>query len=130
MFSRDFIPGTMPREIDPNIFFQPIRSWHSNTYAGEGLTSVNGDGSGCLRKDKNRFGLNVCSPPLSVTHRIYWNDQTKKELSVFLSYPNGMACCDTYFWEIYPYNDDVGRFTTEAEMEAEVIAILKEPTNV
>lgn len=124
MLTRDFIPGTSPRQIAPNIFFQPIRSWHSNTYAGEGLTSVNGDGSGCLREAPDKFGLAVCSPPLSVTHRIYWNEQTGQQLSVFLSYPNAMGSCDSYFWEVYPVDDDIARFDSETEMEVEVIKLL------
>lgn len=122
--SKDFIPGTSPRQIAPNIFFQPIRSWHSNTYAGEGLHNVNGDGSGCLREEKDRFGLPFCSPPLTVTHRIYWNEQTNKTLSVFLSYPNAMGSCASYFWEVYPVGDDIARFQTEAEMEVEVVKLL------
>lgn len=125
-FSRNFIPGTSPREIAPGIFFQPIRSWHSGVYAGEGLTSVDGDSSGCLRKDKDRFGLDYCSPPLTVTHRVYWNEKTGKDLSVFLSYPNGMGCCNSYFWEVYPVGDDIARFPTETEMEAEVVKLLSE----
>jgi len=31
-----FIPTTMDREIAPKIFFRAIKSWSSNTFAGEG----------------------------------------------------------------------------------------------
>jgi len=78
----DFIPGTMEREIAPNIVFRPIRSWHSATYAGERLRKVGNDGSGCMRLDND--DTKICNIPLTVTHR------TGKRLSVFLSYPEGM----------------------------------------
>lgn len=124
MSKYSFIPMTMEREVAPDIVFRPIRSWHSGVYAGERLSQVNGDGSGCVKADGK------CYPPQTVTHRIYWNKKTNKSISCFLSYPSAMGCVETYFWEIYPYENDVGRFFDEAEMEAVVIDLLKEPANV
>lgn len=115
----NYIPGTCDRYITPDISFRPIKSWHSNTYAGEGLTNVNGDGSGCI--DINRR----CQQPLSVTHRIYKHDGSDKWISAFLSYPNGMGAVDDYFWEIYnPEESDIEQFDTELEMETKIKAIL------
>jgi len=120
----DFIPGTMEREIAPNIVFRPIRSWHSATYAGERLRKVGNDGSGCMRLDND--DTKICNIPLTVTHRCYWNKQTGKRLSVFLSYPEGMGYFGDkqYFWEAYPVGDDVERYETEDEMERSVIGLL------
>lgn len=115
----DFIPATSPRQISPHIYFRPIRSWHSATYAGEGLTVVKTDKSGYLLNN------GLCYAPKTVTHRIYWHDETNKFISAFLSYPDAMGCVDEYFWEIYPGdNEDVDRFFSEAEMEAKIISIL------
>ena len=122
--NQDFIPATMEREIAPNIVFRPIRSWHSGTYAGEKLKSVNGDGSGCITKQQE-YPRETCQRPPTVTQRIYWNKVTSKQISAFLSYPNGMGCMNEYFWEIYPYENDVGRFTSEIEMEQTIILELK-----
>lgn len=122
----DFIPATLEREIFPHIVFRPIKSWHSGTYAGEGLYTIPGtsDGSGCLRRDT--IGpLKVCGQPLTVTHRAYWHTQTGEWISSFLSYPNGMGAWDRYFWEIYFRKTDfASRFPEEAEMEQTVIALL------
>lgn len=118
-----FIPATMEREIGDNIVFRPRRAWHSGIYAGERLYQVDGDGSGCLRR-----GNDLCNPPLSVTHRLYWHKSNpSKIISSFLSYPNGMGACDEYFWEIYPAEDgDIERFSSELEMEKAIIKILKD----
>lgn len=122
----NFIPGTMERKVASNIVYRPIRAWHSNTYAGEGLKTWKGDRSGCLRDD----GL-TCIKPYTVTHRIYWNTQTQEEISSFLSYPNAMGCCDDYFWEIYDYKSgETSRYATEEEMEAKVISLLTEFVDV
>lgn len=122
----DFIPATMARSIGDGVFFRPIRSWHSATYAGEGLTKIPGsdDSSGCLRDG-------MCPQPRSVTHRAYWHKRNPKAtVSVFLSYPNAMGACDQYFWEMYPGPDgDVERFIgddAEAKMEEFVKAYFKE----
>ena len=125
----EFIPGTMEREIAKNIVFRPVRSWHSNTYAGEGLYEVKGDGSGCLiaqGKYGNTIGLDVCMKPLSVTHRVYWNKKKPdKIISAFLSYPNGMGYYGSYFWEaLGTREDDIERFDDEKEMERKIIRVL------
>ena len=115
----DFIPATMERQIAPSIVFRPIRSWSSLTYAGERLTIHDGDRSGCL----DEFGR--CAAPMTVTHRNYWNTETKQNISAFLSYPNAMGVWDRYFWEIYPAeNGDIERFESETEMETRIISIL------
>lgn len=104
-----FIPTTMEREIYKNIVFRPLRSWHSNTYAGEKLKIVNGDRSGCVNSDER-----TCNIPYTVTHRLYWNkNNPTKTISAFLSYPNAMGAWNEYFWEIYPSEDgnDIDRFT-------------------
>lgn len=130
--SHDFIPATVEREVAPNVVFRPIRCWHSLTYAGEGLTKVNGDGSGCLTAD-GRY----CSRPLTATHRIYWNKETKAFVSSFLSYPGGMGYFgdgdgrQQYFWEINATGfDDVERYATEEEMEERVIEVLSRPSRL
>ena len=122
----DFIPGTCERKVSAYVVFRPIRSWHSLTYAGEGIKIVNSDRSGCV-DDNGR-----CSPPKTVTHRVYWRtDEPSRCLSSFLSYPGAMGYFGQtlegqYFWEIYPVGKDVERFATEIEMEARVIELLGE----
>ena len=129
----DFIPGTSERAISwnrahqPIIVFRPIRGWSSNTYAGEGLTSVRGNGSGCVDSDGR------CHAPYVVTHRIYWHKVTNARLSAFLSYPGAMGYFGsneandkgTYFWELYPDDGDVSRWSTENELEARVRQLLR-----
>lgn len=109
---RDFIPATMSRPIGNGVFFRPIRSWHSGTYAGENLEHIPDctDRSGCL-------------PPLTVTHRLYWHElQPDNTISAFLSYPNGMGAADEYFWEAFgpsPEGDITRYFGENAEEELE-----------
>lgn len=116
-----FIPATMSRSIGDGVFFRPIRSWHSATYAGEKLTKIpnTNDGSGCVRNPSDI--IRVCSIPLTVTHRLYWHERDhRKTVSAFLSYPNAMGACDEYFWEVYRIGDDIERYfgeNAEAEME-------------
>ena len=132
-FWSDFIPGTSERAISwnrarqPVIVFRPIRTWFSNTYAGEGLSSVRGDRSGCLDSEGR------CHAPYVVTHRVYWHKVTNARLSAFLSYPGAMGYFGssgandkgTYFWELYPDNGDVSRWSTEDELEARVRQLLR-----
>lgn len=128
----DFIPCTSPRSIGDGIFFRPIRSWHSGTYAGEKLYKIPGsnDGSGCLFSEKLSDVLPVCSPPHTVTHRLYWHEKDPNQtISAFLSYPNGMGVCDEYFWEANKVEDDndITRYfgpDAETEMEAAIKAYL------
>ena len=122
-----FIPATMARAIGGGVFFRPIKSWHSATYAGERLNSIPGssDRSGCM--DANERS---CSIPLSVTHRLYWHKRDpEKTISAFLSYPDGMGCCSEYFWEVLGIDedgheyDDVTRWTgndAETDMETAI----------
>lgn len=129
-----FIPCTTPRKVAKGIVFRPLRSWHSGTFAGEGLKSVKGDGSGCI-KMSNEGGWNheTCMPPYTVTHRWYYIDgHPEIGLSAFLSYPDRMGCSDgEYFWEALGTigcEDDVERFfgpDAEAEMERAVIKTLR-----
>ena len=135
MLEDRFIPGTMEREVAKNIVFRPVRSWHSNTFAGEGLYQVKGDGSGCLLTDgklgiiRNQTRLagttiELCLKPLTVTHRVYWNKKRPNEhISAFLSYPNGMGVLTSYFWEVM-IGDDIERFDFESDMERRVIEVL------
>lgn len=115
----EFIPGTMARPIGDGVFFRPIKSWHSGTYAGEGLYSAHDDSSGCLVKGTGKY-RDLAYAPLTVTHRVYWHERDpSKTVSSFLSYPEAMGCCETYFWEIYA-GDETPRFATEEEMETAV----------
>lgn len=125
-----FIPCTMEREASPDVVWRPVRSWHSLTYAGEGLDKIPGtqDGSGCIKKDGR--GFQTTTRPLTVTHRLYWlKSDPNKSISSFLSYPHGMGCSNEYFWETYGTSEDgeVERFfgvNAEQEMEQAVIRTL------
>lgn len=126
-----FIPTTTARSIGDGVFFRPIKSWHSATFAGEKLYKIPGadDGSGCLLKGKEQYRY-VCSAPLTVTHRLYWHDKNKeKTISAFLSYPDGMGAMKEYFWETYGISCDIERFTgdnAEEEMEKMILKFFKE----
>lgn len=133
---QEFIPCTSARAIGKGIFFRPIKSWHSATYAGEKLIKIPGsdDGSGCMRLE-SLHGLPVCGIPYSVTHRLYWHERNpSKTISAFLSYPDAMGCSDgAYFWEAYGVeNNDVSRYfgdSAEDEMEAAIKTKLLELAN-
>lgn len=121
---QEFIPATVARSIGDGVFFRPIRSWHSGTFAGEKLDSIPGsdDRSGCLYTERVGGILRTCSPPMTVTHRLYWHERDpSKTLSAFLSYPNAMGCSEEYFWEAYGIDpEDVTRyFGDDAETEME-----------
>lgn len=115
----NFIPRTKNIKISENIFYRPIKSWHSGTFSGEGLYAIPGtsDASGCLKTH------GVCSPPLTVIHRIYWHkDYEDATFSAWLSYPNAMGLIPDYFWEISNKNEyDVHIFHSEQEMEDYII---------
>lgn len=122
--TEQFIPTTMPRLIGRNVVFRPLRSWHSNTFAGEGLFKIpnSNDSSGCLEA----FGR-TCMKPYTVTHRIYWNRRTGNTISAFLSYPDAMGMSNgEYFWETLGTNKDgdIERFfgpNAERQMEQAII---------
>lgn len=120
---QDFIPCTTARAINSDVFFRPVRSWHSGTFSGEKLEVVRGDRSGCARKE-GAYSWS-CPIPLSVTHRLYWHKNAPdKTISAFLSYPNGLGCADEYFWETYGLGEDVERWfgdNAETEMEAAIV---------
>jgi hypothetical protein len=127
---QSFIPCTISRAIGDGIFFRPIRSWHSATFAGEKLTKMPGpdDRSGCMWEERFH-GLQVCCIPYTVTHRLYWHEsKPDKTISAFLSYPDAMGFSGGYFWEAYGVEaDDVSRYFgdgAEAEMEAAIKAKL------
>ena len=126
-----FIPTTMKREIYPNIVFRPIRSWHSNIYAGEQKETLpdSEDRSSCMRKigEYER----ICNIPHTYTHRLYWNKKNPKNtISAFLSYPDAMSYSDgEYFWETLGTrkNHDIERFfgkNAEKQMEKKIIKVL------
>jgi len=130
MKTNEFIQKTMERKVSGQIVFRPIKSWHSNTYAGERLEKMpfsKEDGSGCMRRVN---GMNMCYIPFTVTHRLYWHKKNPKEkISVFLSYPDGMGACEEYFWEVYSIrkDGDIKRFygdNAEEEMEKEIVKFL------
>lgn len=129
----NFIPATMARAIGTGVFFRPMRSWHSGTYAGERLYKMpeSNDRSGCLFEEK-AHDFDICSPPLTVTHRNYWHERDAgKTLSAFLSYPGGMGADQEYFWEVYwrQRELDIERFywpEAEAEMEVKIRKFLME----
>jgi len=122
-----FIPTTTERDIGNNIVFRPVRSWHSNTFAGERLEHPpdSEDRSGCMRKIN---GIRMCPIPYTVTHRIYWHKKNPNfTISAFLSYPDAMGISDEYFWEIHPYKDDIKRFhgpNAEKKMETTIKRML------
>lgn len=121
---QQFIPATVARAVGEGVFFRPIKSWHSGTYAGEKLRKMPGtdDGSGCVRTDTaSKYGGLICNPPLTVTHRLYWSQRDpEKTVSAFLSYPDAMGAENEYFWETYGISDDIEHFfgeNAEEEME-------------
>ena len=130
-----FIPTTMERKIAKNIVFRPIRSWHSNTYAGEQLETMPNsmDRSGCMRIDRlANYESKMCSIPKTVTHRLYWHKKNPNlTISAFLSYPDGMGGSNgEYFWEVYSVrrDGDIDRFfgkDAEKRMEAKIIRFLR-----
>jgi hypothetical protein len=130
-----FIPTTMERKIAKDIVFRPIRSWHSNTYAGEQLETMpdSEDRSGCMDIVERRgYKTRMCSIPLTVIHRIYWHKKNPKlTVSAFLSYPDAMGFSNKkYFWEVYSVrkDGDIERFfgkDAEKKMEAKIIRFLR-----
>lgn len=143
-----FLPATCNREVVPGIVYRAIRSWHRGTYAGEGLEQVHGDASGCIKSVNvsnppvNTRGaittlsmdMNMTTQPKTTDHRLYWHvDFPDDTISAFLSYPNGMGMCDSYFWEAYPMSDGEERWSGDAaeiEMEEAVIAELQRRTEL
>lgn len=125
-----FVPCTREIDIGNGVVYRPLRSWHSGIFAGEGLTEVGGDASGCIRIDSR--SSYVAPRPGTVVHRLYWNKLARGVscVSAFLSYPNAMGACSEYFWEAY-IGEEPERFTgpdAETEMErAIVFAIGGEP---
>lgn len=116
-------PGgvTFPLDIGHGIFVENKRHWGMASYAGEGLSEVEGDASGCLLRE------GMCRAPRIAIYRHYWSK--KGRLSCFLSYPNGMGWSqDRYFWEIYSLEgklfEDVERYDTEQGMLSRVVEIL------
>jgi hypothetical protein len=117
-----FVPCTREIDIGRGVVYRPLRSWHSGVLAGEGITSVGGDGSGCIKLDPKDDHY-IAPRPQTVVHRLYWNKRTKKKVSAFLSYPRAMGACDEYFWEANI--DDCMRWTgpkAEQRMEASILA--------
>jgi hypothetical protein len=121
MTEERFIPCTREVEFAPGLVYRPIRSWHSGTYAGERLTAVRGDGSGCMSVVDGRP---VTSIPYTVTHRLYWKKgYPERTISAFLSYPGGMGHSAGYFWEAF--GDGIEeRFDSEEDMERAVAAAI------
>ena len=122
----EFIPCMKEREIAKDIVFREIKSWHRGTYAGERLKYIPGtfDRSGCVGDDGK------CYPPLSVCHRIYYHRKNPGfYISAFLSYPDGLAPINEYFWEtLGTEEDDIERFfgeNAEEEMERKIIKVLR-----
>ncbi len=116
-----FVPCTRAISVGAGVVYRPLRSWHSGVFAGERLDIVNGDRSGCVIKSQYcRDG--VAPIPYTYTHRLYWNAEGRT-VSAFLSYPNGMGCSESYFWEAML--EDVERFWSEEEMEDAVRAALR-----
>ncbi len=118
-----FIPCTREVSIGRGVVYRPLRGWHSGVLAGEGITSVNGDGSGCIRLPDAKQEHFIAPRPLTVVHRLYWNKRTDKKVSAFLSYPRAMGACDEYFWEANI--NDCMRWTgpkAEERMEAAILA--------
>lgn len=127
----DFFPGTRWVPIGQGIEWRLHKHWGQGVWAGEGLFSHNGDGSGCLtdfdilgrRIDRNRPIYPTTSKPIVVCQRIY--RKGSRQLSAVFSYPHGLSIIDEYFWELYPVGDNIERFDTEEEMESKIKKILK-----
>lgn len=51
----DFIPTTREVCIGAGVVYRPLRSWHANIPAGEGVSSIRGDGSGCLHHNDSGY---------------------------------------------------------------------------
>ena len=116
------------KEVAPGIFMTNKKHWAMNSSAGEGLTIMNGDASGCLLTEKVS-NLKVCLQPHVAIYRHYWSKKGK--ISCFLSYPDGMGYAKgKYFWEIYSLEgnllDDIERFFTEKECEERIIELLRQ----
>ena len=127
-----FIPCTREVSIGRGVVYRPIRSWHSGVLAGEGITSIRGDGSGCLKRQEGDEYY-VAPRPQTVTHRLYWNVRTDRCVSAFLSYPNAMGCCDQYFWEanVSTGDDSIQRWAglhAEEEMETAILTEIGDQT--
>lgn len=121
----DFLPATREISIGRGVVYRPIRSWHSGTYAGERITNVHGDRSGCVTNVPGSLTQH-CPPPYTVTHRVYWNKRDpERTVSAFLSYPNGMGCCPDYFWEAMG-SDEPERFPSEEECETRILEWLSD----
>ena len=130
----NYFPCTKSIDIGDGVSYRLHKHWAMNVWAGEGLYSYKGDGSGCLSKtdrsgnqidlnDKYAYISGMCSRPLVVLQRIY--KKGDKEISAVLSYPNGLSHQDTYFWETYPMKDgDIDRFSSEEEMEEAIKKVL------
>jgi hypothetical protein len=124
--AEDFIPGTREVWIGRGIVYRPIRSWHCNVLAGEGITAVSSgaetwDRSGCLEMVNGR---RMCGVPYAVVHRVYWNmKDPERRHSAFLSYPGAMGAVDAYFWELMGPGGEVERFAQEAELEQRVLEL-------
>jgi hypothetical protein len=119
-----FIPCTREIAIGDDVVYRPTRMWHSGTFAGERLTSVHGDGSGCCRLVRDAYGERAtCDPPKSVVTRLYWNVKKPDDgVSAFLSYPNGLTILDEYAWEVLGTRSDgdIERWTgPDAEQQME-----------
>jgi hypothetical protein len=121
-----FVPATRAIGIGASVFYRPIRAFSTGVFAGENLTIVDGDRSGCVivteRSAVDDRGLPTCHVPKTVTHRVYWHAERPGAFaSAFLSYPNGMGALDQYFWEAR-YGEFDARFTGPfAEIEMEVM---------
>lgn len=113
-----FVPCTRAIAIGDGVHYRPIRSFGTNAYAGERLTIVKSDRSGCMFEEEFR-GFAVAPIPRMAIHRVYWHERDAEAfVSAFLSYPGAMGTPQTYFWEVLL--GETERFDAEETMEQRI----------
>lgn len=120
----DCFPGTQWHQIGDGVAWRNYKHWGTGVYAGEGIERRNGDGSGCRTKIN---GLWWTCVPTVVEARGY--QKGDKMISAVFSYPGGIGIDPYYFWEIYPVDDGIERYTSEVEMEARIKELLADTSN-
>jgi len=119
-----FVPATRWHVLGEDIYWRPYQHYGTRCYAGEGLLHKKGDTSGCVTATLN--GIPLTNAPLIVEARLYRKEG--HDISALLSYPNGIAPCDQYFWEVYDLTllNERMEFTTEEDMEQHIMSLMRQ----